>query len=633
MIKKALIVLSALLFFLPVHAIAETISMPLTVDYPLLRALTVSQAFPEPDETAIILDKQDGCNRVTISQPAFAQENSLIRFEIRTHIRLGKSLGEKCFMPIEWESYLVFHQQPKIDPATWTLSFETVDSQVLDLERKPAKIAQKLFGIISDDVHAYLDDIRIDLAPPVSELKNVFGRFLQTTAEDRSIQMVQSIRSGKAHVLAHAVEIDILMDVEKDRSAAQDGQNEPIAEEQLEEFLAQWEVWDAFLVHIVSSLTSEPLSLQERQILLETLLETRYRFVAGLADSTLKNDFVREQFVAAWKNMAPIFRNHLTEGTSKTILGYLSFFTAVDALSALDDIGPTLGIEISRDGLVRLVHLLADQEAGGDSNILTYGTGVDSRLREVLGMGSPPPALGPAFDAEEFDLIPPNENESDIQSVTGAIGSLFCRPAWASQNKSANSLKEIKTWLFSKDDIESHIDRTQSLLMDAARDTLNKRETSDDYNDFFSLLVMSTAWQESCFRQFSVKREKIVYLRSYNGSSVGIMQINERVWRGMYEPKNLRWDIRYNALAGCEILDLYVTKYLVKKAKALPKMNDETRAGIVYAMYNGGPSQLKKFLDRNAKENLYDSDKLFMEKYVWVKNGQLANLDKCLIGQ
>ena len=643
MIKRSLIVLSGLIIFLSARCMAETVSMPLTVDYPLLRALTVFRAFPEPDETATILDEQDGCNRVTISQPAFSEENALIRFEVHAHIRLGKPLGGKCFLPIEWEGYIVFHQQPKIDPATWALSFETIDSQLYDMERKPAKIAQTLFKIISGDVFAYLDDIRIDLAPPVSELQYVFGRFLETTAEERSMKMVQSIRSGKANVRAQAVEIEILMDVEKDQTATQEEESEPFTGEQLDRFLAQWEAWDAFLVHMVNILASEPLSPEERQILLETLLETRYRFVTGLADNNLKNDFVREQFVAAWKNMAPIFRNHLTKGTSKTVLGYLSFFTAADALSALDDIGPTLGIEISRDGLVRLVRLLTDQEGGDESDVLAYGTGVDGKLREVLGLGAPPPALGPAFDEEELELdeekvepIPPNEpNESEpgIQSITGAIESFFCTPAWASQDQSANSMNEIKMWLFSKEDIESHIDRTQSLLMDAARETLKKRKTTNAYNTFFPLLAMSTAWQESCFRQFSVKQKKIVYLRSYNGSSVGIMQINERVWRGMYEPKNLRWDIRYNALAGCEILDLYFTKYLEKKSNVLQKTNDKTRAGIVYAMYNGGPSQLKKFLDRSAKGTLYDSDKLFLEKYDWVKNGQLDNLDKCLIGQ
>lgn len=636
MIKKIFIIFSGFIFFLSGHCMAETVSMPLTVDYPLLRALVVYQAFTEPNETATILDEKDGCNRGALSQPTFKEENSLVRFETRVHIHLGKPMGEYCLMPIEWEGYLVFYQRPRIDPASWTLSFETIDSKVYNLNRQPANITQTLFEIISTDAYAYLNGIRIDLAPPVSELKLVFSQFFQPSVKERSMKMLQSIRPGKAHVNAHAVEIDILMDVEQHYAKREGAKREPIPDEKLEQFFDQWEAWDAFLVHMLSILAPEPLSSEERQILLDTLLETRHRFIDGLTNKNLQNDFVREQFVAAWKKIAPIFRNHLADRPSKALLGYLAFFTASDALNALDKIGPVLEIEISRNGLVRLVRLLSDQESEGESDALTYRTGVNILLRDVLGLGPPPPALGPALDTDELDLIDRHESQVDIKSFADTIGSFFCESAWAKQKKSADSLTEIKTWLFSKDNLEPYIDRIQSLLMDSARDTLKKRKNSYDYSEFFPLVVVSTAWQESCFRQFLVKHKKIVYLRSYNGSSVGLMQINERVWRGIFDPQYLRWDIRYNALAGCEIIDLYVTKYLVKHAKTFKtmlKVKDETRAGIIYAMYNGGPGQLDKFLSRSAKEKFYDSDKLFLEKYVWVKNGQLANINKCLVGQ
>ena len=637
MIKNYFIAVSGFILFLSSLCLAETVSLPLTVDYPLLRTLVVHQAFSEPNETATILDEKDGCNRVSLSQPDFREENSFVRFETRVHIRLGKPFGENCLMPIEWEGYLVFHQQPIIDAAKWTLRFETIDSTVYDLNRKPANIAQTAFNIIRTEVYAYLNGIHIDLAPPVSELKSVFSQFFQPAAKERSVKMLQRIRPGKAHVMAHSVLIDILMDVETNDQAAGKGKRETLSEDQLEGFLDQWEAWDAFLVHLFSVIAPEPLSPAERQILLDTLLETRYRFIDGLTNKNLETDFVREQFIAAWKKIAPIFRNHLAKGPSSTaVLNYLAFFTASDALRVLDEIGPALDIEISRNGLVRLVRLLTDQNSERESDLLTYRTGVDRTLRDVLGLGPPIAAVGPAFDTDALDLTNHQENRVAGESLARAIGSFFCKPAWAKQKQSANALTEIRKWLFSRKDIDTHIDRTESLLMTAARDTVKKRKSDYDDTDFFSLVVLSTAWQESCFRQFLVKQKKIVYLRSYNGSSVGLMQINERVWRGLYDPHHLRWDIRYNALAGCEIIDLYVTKYLlkhVKNFKAMQKIKDETRAGIIYAMYNGGPGQLEKFLNRSTKGTLYDSDRLFREKYIWVKNGQLSNLNKCLLGQ
>ena len=113
------------------------------------------------------------------------------------------------------------------------------------------------------------------------------------------------------------------------------------------------------------------------------------------------------------------------------------------------------------------------------------------------------------------------------------------------------------------------------------------------------------------------------------------MQINERVWRGMYDANHLRWDINYNARAGCEIIDLYFRRYALRKMKEMKlekTLDDDTIARLMYAMYNGGPGQFHKFLKRKKKGNYYLSDKLFYEKYSWVKNNQWENISKCLIG-
>lgn len=127
----------------------------------------------------------------------------------------------------------------------------------------------------------------------------------------------------------------------------------------------------------------------------------------------------------------------------------------------------------------------------------------------------------------------------------------------------------------------------------------------------------------------------MVYLLSYNRTSVGLMQINERVWRGMYDRHHLRWNIRYNTAAGCEILELYLRKYAldrIKKMKIEKTLDDDTFARIVYAMYNGGPGQFGKILERNKKGTFFSSDNLYFEKYSWVKNSQWENIRKCLIG-
>ena len=148
----------------------------------------------------------------------------------------------------------------------------------------------------------------------------------------------------------------------------------------------------------------------------------------------------------------------------------------------------------------------------------------------------------------------------------------------------------------------------------------------------FHQLIQAMAWQESCFRQFVVKDKKLTYLLSYNQSSVGLMQINERVWRGMFNRESLRWDIDYNARAGCRITALYLQKYALRDKKLSQKIDNKTMARLVYAMYNGGPSQYGKFLDRLKRNKLYQSDELFWEKYQWVSSGDVGKVSKCLVG-
>jgi hypothetical protein len=110
------------------------------------------------------------------------------------------------------------------------------------------------------------------------------------------------------------------------------------------------------------------------------------------------------------------------------------------------------------------------------------------------------------------------------------------------------------------------------------------------------------------------------------------MQVNTRVWRGVYDLERLRWDIRYNAAAGCEIATLYLKDYALRERKGQKKPDNETIVRLVYAMYNGGPGQYKKYLDRQRSGKLYSSDKLFQEKFDWVSAADWGKISKCLIG-
>ena len=631
---KTLLFLPVTVFFLllQAQASAETVSLPLSIDYQLLKSIVIKTAYTDPGQTAILLNENGGCTKVTISAPSFREESSQILFETKVHVMAGTYIFNNCLTPIEWEGYLALVQKPIVD-SNWILSFQTVDSTLYDKEHRPAKIVGIIWDLVKTPVHEYLEGIAINLAPPVLELKSILAELLPIDSQVLVRRMLESMRPGKIDTTPGALRIGILTEVGDIYDADEDIQRERISTEDLEAFIDKFEAWDSFLVQIITSLSKEPLSEADRQILLDTLLETRHRFVTDLLEGTPERDFVREQFIVAWEKLSPIFRNQLGDDPSGSVLGYLAFFTAADALSGLDKISPTMGIEISRNGLIRLARLLAEDK----SLTLDYQLGVNSELRRILGLGAAPEASGPVTNMEELEIggeeIDLNENAVSI--IRNLIVSFMCKPVWAETDKSTITFKDIKPWVFSKKNFETYVERVKSLLEEVSDGVLNDSEIEERYHYLYRLIVLSTAWQESCLRQFRVKNRKVTYLLSYNRTSVGLMQVNERIWRGMYDRHHLRWDIRYNAAAGCEILELYLRKYTldrIKKVKEGKTPDDDAFARIVYAMYNGGPGQFEKILRRKEKGTFYSSDKLYFEKYSWVKNRQWENIRNCLIG-
>ena len=565
-------------------------------------------------------------------EPSFREESSHILFETKVRVVAGTIILNNCVMPIEWEGYLVLVQTPLVD-SKWNLSFHTVESTLYDKHHRPSKITGVVWDLAKTHVYEYLEGITINLAPPVLELKSVLMELFPIDLQANVQKMLESMRPGKINPTSEALQIGILTEVVETFKEDSDIEREQLSTEELEVFIDTWEAWDSFLVLMITSLSNEPISEPDRQILLDILLEIRHRFVTDLLNGTVERDFVRDQFISAWNKLSPIFRNQLGDDPSKSLFGYLVFFTAADALSALDKISPTMGIEISRNGLIRLARLLAEDK----SLTLDYHIGVNSKLRSVLGLGAPPIASGPVTNMEELEI---GEEEIDLiedndSSFKKLIMFFMCKSAWAKADKSTITFKDIIPWVFSKKKFETYVDRIKALLEEASDGALNDSKIEDRYHDLYRLIVLSTAWQESCFRQFRVRKRKVTYVLSYNRTSVGLMQVNERVWRGMYDRQHLRWDIQYNAAAGCEILELYIRKYTldrIKKMKVGISLDDDTFARIVYAMYNGGPGQFEKILKRNKDGTFYTSDKLYFDKYSWVKDNQWENIRKCLIG-
>ena len=137
-------------------AVAETVNLPLTIDYPLLRSLAVATAFTDPGEATNVLDEGGGCRRITISAPSYRSKGSHLQFEVKAEARLGTSIGNNCLAPVEWQGYVVFEQRPRIETQSWQLYFETLDSTLYDRNHRPARVVGIIWELINTPIHEYL---------------------------------------------------------------------------------------------------------------------------------------------------------------------------------------------------------------------------------------------------------------------------------------------------------------------------------------------------------------------------------------------------------------------------------------------------------------------------------------------
>ncbi|RPI49069.1 MAG: hypothetical protein EHM49_10530, partial [Deltaproteobacteria bacterium] len=337
--KKALPIYTLMVLLLgsvllaPVPACSETFSFPMQLDYPFLKTLVIHSAFTDPDQTMVVTDPDNNCQQISLSNPSFESDNNLLRIEAAVHLKGGTLIRGKCLLPIEWDGYLVAHLIPRMSPGNWQLSFDSVDSVLLDRNRRPESLVGHLWKLFEAPVMERMGRIRISVDEPIEQLKPFLLSSLPESDHPRLKNMFASLRPGMVVAEPEVLKIQVLADIATVPAAAPEPAPAALTDREIDSFIEIWETWDSFLVHTLMSLMDMPLSVGEREILMTVLLDTRYQFINELEvnSPTSSRDFVREQFVDAWGKLSPILKNHLSRQPSANSWGYLAFFTASDA--------------------------------------------------------------------------------------------------------------------------------------------------------------------------------------------------------------------------------------------------------------------------------------------------------------
>ncbi len=380
---------------------------------------------------------------------------------------------------------------------------------------------------------------------------------------------------------------------------------------------ADWRQWDAFLTNVVKKLATD-LPESRRTQLQDLFLDSRYQLVQTLSVSS--SDPVPSLFLDTWNRLSPILNQSMPALPPQTAGQYKGFITAMDGAASLTSLGQRFGlVQVTPDMLRGASKLLGT----GDADPLAYVLDVDDGLRTFLGFTGAPsaPRVSPAIEQGSLRPLGPR----GARNAAAAPRWWVVAPALAAED----DFDRLNQWVPQAPELNDYLSEVRRLLAQASTAALAKYKLPPQYQPLFRQIVFSAAWQESCWRQFVRKGEKLTPLASATGD-VGMMQVNRQTWRGLYDLNGLSGDIEYNSHAGSEILLYYLSRYAI--AKKEDKQPGGQLARATYSAYNGGPRALGRYRSANTIPALKKVDEAFWTKFRSVSAGKELGVKSCYGG-
>lgn len=389
--------------------------------------------------------------------------------------------------------------------------------------------------------------------------------------------------------------------------------------------------WDAFLTAVIKRAGRDAPEGSLRNQLLGVLIDERHQVVDMLTDASVDGpELMSSMFESSWEQLSPLLHQVAEVLPPDTARRYGQFIEAGELMRAAERLGVARDLAGSPESLRKLAEILLGDE-GADP--LRYDTAVDPELRRIFGFGEPlePPAPSPL-------LGPPAESKPgarlDPLSPFAALLDWLVPAARAAPSPNGDRpalVARLNTWIPGrKQEVREYVPLVHDMLRLTVDDALGPAVVEEDATaaQVYPLLVLATAWQESCWRQF-VRSEAGVQPLVSPAGSVGLMQINGKVWRGLYDPAGLEGDIGYNGRAGAEILWHYLRDFALPAGEQLGPGGADNLARATYAAYNGGPGHLSRYRKPKTSPQLQGIDREFWRKYDAVKRGDQAAMVSC----
>ena len=636
--------------------LAAEVRVPITIDYLTLNEAIRAQLYTAAGARAPLWNGSDDCQFLYAENPAFSRADARVRLETAASMSLGVAIAGRCVSPLTWNGIVEAESQPYLAPGL-RMMLHVQDMNLYDTHHHKSLIAGKGFDLIKKYLIPRMETFAYDLNPAIQQLGALAEAASTPPVAERIRTAIATVQAEPTVVATDdGVRITLAImvpDVPEATVSATPAQPTP---EEIAAFQKQLDDWDAFLVFAIKQLGFVVGDRQFRSELLDILLTSRYRLTEALANPPAASgpDPVRELFLETWQRLGNAVRSAARRGQlGSQGLRFLSFISAGDALFALDQAAPALGMRISAEDLRRLARIMAPNATGDP---LQFSTAEDPELKSLLVGPALPPLSSPP---EPSPTASPSPTESPSPAETPSVAAPSPSPTASPQPNPPQTtgwlhlpwslieprevcaaetvrivpeLKEVAMRLrrivVDEANAGGYRNDMERLLELSVQRQLQSSDLVGRFRVTFRTLVKGTAWQESCWRQFVRRGDQITWLESSSGD-IGLMQVNKHVWRGFYDLDKLKWDVLYNAGAGTEILMQMMEQVLARPRVDAARIDGTSLARSVYAAYNGGPDAYNRWRHVHESALAREIDQAFLQKYKAVDHGESIDILTC----
>jgi hypothetical protein len=595
---------------------AVNVTIPLRLSLQKIEQGIKEHMFNSPKGTCTLVADATVCRRFYLSSPRVSSRGKLLRITCDAVALYGGAGGPACTDPQRWQGQAELLLQPLFDAAGRLLTFKVAEASFSDKDRRTVSVPDMDDSAPRLIVERF-EKVTIDCAPLVDRIAGLLAVLLPGGHErvDHALGSV-SISQPRVFKFSVAMKMSFAIEPLPAGQKALAVRSREAREERLKR-------WDAFVTFVSKRLGRNRQQEQQRGVS-DVLLAARYDLVeAQVSPESASPDPVPGLFVHTWKRLRPVALELSRESTSAGGPDLDNFVTAGSVLAVLSAQEKELNYQVSDEGL-RTVARIADPDAAEDP--LAYGTEVDPELRRLFGFGDPlpEPVISPVMAMK-------HDSEGN-QTLIRFRNSMIPQQSWllasACAAEEPDAFAKLNSWVPRKDELTAYLEMVRTLLVGLGEEALAKHPLNDPYARVYRDLVLATAWQESCWRQFIRKGDTIAPLVS-SASSVGLMQVNPRVWRGVYDVEGLYGDIRYNGRAGCEILLHYLRDYAIAKGEDKLAGGIDNLPRAAYAVYNGGPGHRSRYRSSSTSSSLKKIDAALWQKYSAVREGREMEVAGC----